>query len=131
MITPKLLMIVSLMAAASTSISAMKWDKRVLLVSAPDAHDPSLDHQRRIIAGWRTGAEERDLAVVEVVGDRVAGASDLAATLRQRYRLPAAGFAVILIGKDGGAKLRETRPISAATLEETIDAMPMRRGGNR
>jgi Domain of unknown function (DUF4174) len=131
MITLKLFTTVSLVAAASTSISAMKWEKRVLLVSASDANDPSLDDQRRIMDRWRSGAKERDFAVVEVVGDKVAGASDPAATLRQRYRLPTAGFAVVLIGKDGSAKLRETRPIYAALLEETVDAMPMRRGGQR
>lgn len=131
MITPKLLTSVSLMAAVSTSISGMKWEKRVLLIGAPDANDPSLNEQRCIIARWRTSAAERDLAVVEVVGDKVAGASDPAVTLRGRYRLTTAGFTVVLIGKDGGTKLRETRPISAAILEEAIDAMPMRRGGNR
>ena len=131
MIMLKLLMTASLMAADPTSISAMKWEKRVLLVSAPDANDPSLNDQRRIIARWRAGAEERDITIVEVVGNKVAGASDSAATLRQRYRLPTASFAVVLIGKDGGGKLRGTRPISAAMLEETIDAMPMRRGGKR
>ncbi|WP_375404781.1 DUF4174 domain-containing protein [uncultured Sphingomonas sp.] len=131
MITLKLLMTAFLMVTTSTNISAMKWEKRVLLVSAPDANDPSLNDQRRIIARWRAGAKERDLAIVEVVGNKVAGASDPATTLRQRYRLPTAGFTVVLIGKDGGSKLRGTRPISAAILEETIDAMPMRRGSKR
>jgi len=131
MITLKLLMTVSLLAAGPASISAMKWEKRVLLVSAPDPNDPSLNEQRRIIARWRAGAEERDITIVEVIGDNVAGASNSAATLRQRYRLPIAGFTVTLIGKDGGSKLRGTRPISAATLEEVIDAMPMRRHGKR
>ena len=131
MITLKLLLIVSLMSAVSTSISAMKWEKRVLLISTPDANDPLLNDQRRIIARWRLGADERDLAVVEVVADKVAGASDPAATVRQRYGLPTNGFTVVLIGKDGGVKLRNTRPIPAAILEETIDAMPMRLGGER
>jgi hypothetical protein len=127
----KLLMTVPLLAAAPTTIAAMKWDKRVLLVAAPDERNPTLRDQHRIIARWMAGADERDLATVEVVGDKVAGASDAAATLRQRYKLPTGGFSVVLIGKDGGAKLRQTRPISAAVLERTIDAMPMRRNGER
>lgn len=88
MITSKLLLIISLLATAPVSLSAMRWEKRVLLVSAPDANDPSLNEQRRIIARWQAGAEERDMAIVEVVGDHVAGASDSAASLRRRYRLP-------------------------------------------
>jgi hypothetical protein len=45
--------------------------------------------------------------------------------------LPTNAFAVILIGKDGEIKMRQARPIAAAALETTIDAMPMRRGGGR
>ena len=131
MIMMKLFMTATLMTTAPTSIAAMQWEKRILLVSAPDANDPLLDDQRQIIARWKSAATERDLAVVEILGDKTMGASDTAAMLRQRYGLPAAGFAVVLIGKDGGAKLRGTQPISAAILEETIDAMPMRRDGRR
>ncbi|WP_019370404.1 DUF4174 domain-containing protein [Sphingomonas sp. HT-1] len=131
MILGKLLMTASLIAAASTSVAAMQWQKRVLLVSAPQANDPARAEQRRIVAGWKAGAVERDLAVVEIVGDRVLGASDAPAALRQRYGLSSAAFGVVLIGKDGGVKLRQTRPIPAAILEETIDAMPMRRAGKR
>lgn len=131
MIALSLLAAVSLITVAPTSISAMKWQKRVLVISAPDANDRLLLEQRRIIARWRLGAEERDLAVVEVVGDDVVGASDPASLLRLSFRLPTVGFAVVLVGKDGGAKLKENRPISAAFLEATIDAMPMRHGDKR
>jgi hypothetical protein len=122
-----LLTSMALLSAPATGISAMQWEKRVLLVSAADARDPALAEQRRIVARWRSGADARDLAMVEIVGDAVQGANDSAPALRRRFALPATGFAVVLIGKDGGAKLRGTRPLSAATLAETIDAMPMRR----
>ncbi|MEN2786941.1 DUF4174 domain-containing protein [Sphingomonas qilianensis] len=119
------------MTAPSTTISTMKWEKRVLLVSVPNANDPLLNDQRRIIARWRSGAEERDLAIVEIVGDKVIGAIDPAASLRRRYVLPRAGFTIVLIRKDGSAKLRGTRPISAAMLRTTIDAMRMRLSDRR
>ncbi|MHC9420296.1 DUF4174 domain-containing protein [Sphingomonas citri] len=131
MMANSLLIALSLAAAAPSSIAAMRWEKRVLLVAASEEKDPKLEQQRRIIARWRDAAAERDLAVVEITGDRVTGASDSAATLKKRFRLPADGFAALLIGKDGGTKLRQTRPISAAVLEETIDAMPMRRQERR
>lgn len=114
-------------AAAPTTVAALKWQQRVLLVSTDAARDPRVAAQRRILRAWKAGADERELVLVEVIGDQVTGATDTAAALRRRYRLPARGFAVVLIGKDGGAKLRDERPIAAATLEETIDAMPMRR----
>jgi hypothetical protein len=118
-------------ASSSPSVLAMKWDRRVLLVCAPNEEDPALVEQRRAMARWKASAEERDLTIVEIIGDKVIGASDPADTLRRRYRLPMNAFMVILIGKDGDAKLRQTRPIAAATLEIAIDAMPMRRSGRR
>lgn len=120
-----------LAAALAPDIAALKWEKRILLVAAPDQRDAGLREQRRILARWSAEAQERDLKVIEVVGSRVTGVSDPASMLRVRYRLRASRFAVVLIGKDGGTKLRAARPIAAATLEATIDAMPMRRGGGR
>ncbi|WP_240500030.1 DUF4174 domain-containing protein [Sphingomonas montana] len=131
MLTLKLFTTMSLMAAASTSLSSMRWEKRVLLVSTPGSGDPALEEQRRILAKWKRSAAERDLAVVEIVGDTVSGTNDPAPTIRKRYGLSAAGFMVVLIGKDGGVKLSRTSPIPAAILEKTIDAMPMRRSGER
>jgi hypothetical protein len=117
-------------ALAQATIAQMKWERRVLVVVAPTAADPHLAEQRRILAAWRRESDARDLTIVEVVGDRVSGATDLASAVRRKYRLPAA-FTAILIGKDGGEKLRSPRPFPAAALAETIDAMPMRRAGQR
>ena len=116
--------------AASPTVAQMKWERRVLIVSASTAEDPALTEQRRILAAWKTNAAARDLTIVEVVGDTVRGVGDSAAALRRKYRLPAT-FTAILIGKDGGEKLRSAKPFPAAALEATIDAMPMRKAGQR
>ncbi|MEG3163110.1 DUF4174 domain-containing protein [Sphingomonas sp. PB2P19] len=117
-------------ALAQATLAQMRWERRVLVVVAQTAADPQLAEQRRILAAWRKESDARDLTIVEVVGDRVSGAADAAAAIRRKYRLPA-GFAAILIGKDGGEKLRSPRPFPAAALAETIDAMPMRRAESR
>ena len=116
--------------AASPTIAQMKWERRVLIVAAPFGEDVSLREQRGILADWKAKADARDLSIVEVLGDQVRGAADTAAQIRRKYRLPAA-FTAILIGKDGGEKLRSAKPFPAAALEATIDAMPMRRAGQR
>jgi hypothetical protein len=116
--------------AASPAIAQMKWERRVLIVAAPSADDALLSKQRRVLGNWKANGDARDLTIVEVVGDQVRGASDSAATIRRKYRLPAA-FTAILIGKDGGEKLRSAKPFPAAALEATIDAMPMRKAGQR
>ena len=45
---------------------------------------------------------------------------------RKRFNIGPDSFTVILIGKDGGEKLRSSDPIPAQKLLDTIDAMPMR-----
>ena len=46
---------------------------------------------------------------------------------REHYGVAADEFAAILIGRDGGEKLRASEPISAQELFGKIDEMPMRR----
>ncbi|HXH14825.1 MAG TPA: DUF4174 domain-containing protein [Sphingomonas sp.] len=116
--------------AASPTLAQMKWERRVLIVAVASGEDAALAEQRRILANWKAKSEARDLSIVEVIGDRVRGAGDTAASIRRKFRLPA-GFTAILIGKDGGEKLRSAKPFPAAALEQTIDAMPMRRAGQR
>ena len=46
--------------------------------------------------------------------------------LRRRFDVAPGSFAVILIGKDGGVKLRKTEPVKRQELYGLIDQMPMR-----
>ena len=131
MIGLSLLAMAAVMPADPGRVAEMTWKRRVLVISAPGDQDAELAAQRGIIARWRAEGAARDLSIVEVVGDEVAGATDAAAALRGRYRLPATGFTAILIGKDGSEKLRSADPIPASVLKDTIDAMPMRQAGGR
>lgn len=117
--------------AAPSTIAEMRWQTRVLLIAAPRSDAPGLLDQRRLLAGWTREARDRDLAIVTVIGDRVAGSGDTAASLRTRFRVPQGRFTVLLIGKDGGEKMRSAAPIAPEVLAETIDAMPMRRAERR
>ncbi|WP_375390816.1 DUF4174 domain-containing protein [uncultured Sphingomonas sp.] len=119
------------LAAAPTGIDTMRHHRRILLVVAPAPDDPQLAEQRRLLEPWRAGAADRDLSVVELVGDRVVGATDPAPALRRRFRLVTSRFAVLLIAKDGHVADRGDHPITAEALERQIDAMPMRRAGQR
>lgn len=80
--------------------------ERRLVVEGPDATDPRVAEQRRLLAGERAGLEDRRLAVEE------------------HFSKP---FTVALIGLDGGEKQRWTEPVPPATVFAAVDAMPMRR----
>jgi hypothetical protein len=44
----------------------------------------------------------------------------------ERLKLSGAGFTLLLIGKDGGEKLRSQNVVAPETLCRLIDSMPMR-----
>ena len=91
---------------------------RVVLVIASRPDEPALLQQRALLAGAEPALLERDVIVQEVTGSDAAG-------LARHYGV-GSSFGVVLIGKDGGVKLRSGVPIAAGRLEEVIDAMPMR-----
>lgn len=101
--------------------------ERLLFVFAPDARSELLARQRDMAAKAQSGFGDRDLKLVEVVGDGVTGSSESAASLRKRYGVAPGAFRAVLVGKDGGQKMSEPEPIAAETLFGTIDAMPMRK----
>lgn len=118
-------------AMAAATVADMRHQRRVLIVAAASEADVRWVAQRSMLDGMTQALDDRDVTVVEVTGDTVRGAADSAAALRTRWRLPKAAFGVVLIGKDGHAALRRAEPIDRATLVATIDAMPMRRAGQR
>jgi hypothetical protein len=113
-------------ATPAALLAAWRWKSRVLLIFAPDDGNPRLAAQREHLAAATAKSAERDLVVIEIVGGHANQAVDGAA-LRARFRVAAEAFAVVLIGKDSGEKLRRAEPISSASLFGVIDAMPMRR----
>ena len=121
-------------ASAGAPLAAYMGSARVLVVSAPHENDPELGRQMAALS--RAGAQlrERDLVVVRVEGSMARddrGASLEAAAVREVLAMPADRFEVVLVGKDGGAKLRSVTAIPIANLLGTIDAMPMRRNEMR
>ncbi|HTG39896.1 DUF4174 domain-containing protein [Sphingomonas sp.] len=99
---------------------------RVVMVFAPARDDSRLRRQQALLREARSALDDRDVHVIEVVGDTVAGAHDYATALRQRYAVQARAFGVLLIGRDGGVKLRAEDAVPVERLNTTIDAMPMR-----
>ena len=121
------------MIRADTSpLAPYRWNHRVVIVLA-GSHDHALAaRQQRALADEREGLIERDMVVVSVVGDLVqvdgVGTDRIgAADLRRVIDAATAAFGVVLVGKDGGVKLRADEPVAAERLFALIDTMPMRR----
>lgn len=129
------LMVQMAFAASGTaaSLGAYAWKDRVIVVFA-DRADEALADQRRRLEAARAALEERDMAVLAVIGaDRVEHwiGSDRggdAATLREHFKMPSGqAFAMFLVGKDGGTKWSTREPSDLEPVIGLVDGMPMRR----
>ncbi len=115
-----------------TTLSAQRDQTRPLLIFGPTPGDPQLEIQLRILAEHAAEAQERQIVAIALPYNNPSpsalqlSGSDAEAA-RRRFHVAPGEFTVILLGKDGGAKLRSGKPIPMAKLEETIDAMPMRK----
>ena len=122
----------------STEIMAQKhlrdyqWKQRILLLIAPDLKMAALTSQADSIRLNKTAFEERDVLVFmvspeEVVGlDQAISSLDAVAVYKDTgTKLTYSG--VVLIGKDGGVKLRNDYGVTPQKIFDLIDGMPMRR----
>jgi hypothetical protein len=113
---------------------------RALLVFAPSEDDPRFVRQQSLLRDHAAGMADRNLILIPVLGHWQPSPSanslrnenvpfsnpEEQRYMRRRFKVPAGSFAVVLIGKDGGEKLRQSRPIDMPHLAAIIDAMPMR-----
>ncbi len=128
-----LLLSAAIVPAAAAPLAAERWNKRIVVAFA-DAANEKLKRQVDGLLADKATLAERDMLVIAVAGNEVSAAygavpKDASAdALRKSYGIAAdTPFTVILIGKDGGEKLRRTEPVAAKDILRLIDSMPMRR----
>lgn len=127
--------------APAQALATFVDKNRILLVFAPTDQDPRLREQLNLLSHHAKDMKDRDLILITILSPSgettppdtlrtpprpvLSDAEQL--SIRHRFRVPPAEFAAILLGKDGGEKLRSSTPVSCNGLNRTIDAMPMRR----
>ncbi|NEQ51729.1 MAG: DUF4174 domain-containing protein [Leptolyngbya sp. SIO3F4] len=120
----------------ATNVGALmedhQWQDRVLLIFAPDSDDADLTEQTANLSGRGAGLRARDLVVWQLINNGSASVNnevdtDLSSqSFYDYFSVKEAEFTVILLGKDGTTKLRQTQPVTTNRLFAVIDAMPMR-----
>jgi hypothetical protein len=93
-------------------------NKRMLLVYADNEDNIRLKQQKELLSAGFKGLNERDVEVKYYYAT-----IDKAEFKKRKITSP---FTVILVGKDGGDKLKSHNVVSLTKLYDTIDAMPMR-----
>lgn len=114
-----------------TTLVALRDNFRPLLIFAGSPDDPSLLAQLHRLKDSAPDLHERQILVIAVPFHNPAPTDvSLSATdatdARRRFGIAPADFTVILLGKDGGEKLRSSKPIAPSKLRDTVDSMPMR-----
>lgn len=99
-------------------LSQFVWEKRPIIVFADSPNDPNFGLQMEYLNARVDELAERDVVVLSDTDPSVQSA--LRTKLRPR------GFMLVLIGKDGGVKLRKPFPWDVRELSRTIDKMPER-----
>lgn len=101
------------------------WQNRVLLVIADTQKNTNFKEQQHILTQRQTQLQDRDLEILYLPLNEVSQADKT--FLIEQFNIQEKIFCAILIGKDGGEKLRSAKPLPVDNLFETIDAMPMRK----
>lgn len=126
-----LIALLSTQVFAMNSLSELTWKKRVVIVFG-DLGDQRITRQIEILTNQRFELGERDLVVIGVTGDEAKAffgsvSKFDASALRREANVQEDRFQVVLLGKDGGIKLRSDTVVNDADLFAVIDRMPMRR----
>ncbi|MET1117028.1 MAG: DUF4174 domain-containing protein [Comamonas sp.] len=120
--------------AQSNPLEAERWKTRPVVVVAAQPGDPLLTRVRAALqeTAAREAFRERDMVLYTVVAgagrrnDQPLAAAQTAALLKA-LELDARGPSTfVLVGKDGGVKLREGGAVDLHQVFAEIDRMPMR-----
>lgn len=91
--------------------------KRTLLLFADKASQNTLKQQQHLLEADKAGLKQRDIEIISY---------DPKSAVARTNHIQG-GFTVVLIGKDGGEKLRSHQPVTTKKLFDVVDAMPMRK----
>ncbi|MEM9715193.1 MAG: DUF4174 domain-containing protein [Pseudomonadota bacterium] len=104
--------------SANGALSEYLWQKRPIVVFADSEFDPLFVEQMELLEAGLAELEERDVVILTD--------TDTSETSELRRELRPRGFAIVLVGKDGGVKLRKASPWDVRELSRNIDKMPIR-----
>ena len=109
-----------------------QWRNRLVLLFAPDIENAALKKQMDIFTTEAAGLTERKLRIIQITPNTLNDNQEHVQYIKddrffKKYKIPKNQFTIILIGLDGGEKLRQTKPLDTTTLFAIIDGMPMRR----
>ncbi|MEO0554000.1 MAG: DUF4174 domain-containing protein [Bacteroidota bacterium] len=123
-------LLLGLLSITVSPLQSYKWKNRILIVYAKNKN--LLSKQLTVFVGEKTEFKERDLVIFKLNKYNGINPSGQKLTdkdyqwLVRRYFSTSDKFGIVLIGKDGGVKLKSKEQIGNKRLFDLIDSMPMR-----
>ncbi len=104
-------------SAPDVVLADLLWVKRPLVVFADSANDPNFIRQMQLLDRNADDLVDRDVLVITD--------TDPAARSAIRQKLRPRGFSLVLMDKDGQAKLRKPLPWDVREITHAIDKFPL------
>ena len=112
------------------NLDAYKWENRILLLKVSDFSSGELKEQLKTLQHHPVELRNRDILIFIVTDDAVLDTLKRKTVLKSRQIIEAYGLkdfqGLILIGKDGGVKMKERFVVRPKAIFSLIDSMPMR-----
>jgi hypothetical protein len=121
------------MNSQSQDLSSHQWEDRLVLILTDDTTNKIYQDQIEELYSDQQGLENRKLVIYTVLSEKFMrdDMPDLgwveSEKLYSDYKSSEKTFEILLIGLDGGVKLRQSEFLSNKKLFGRIDQMPMRR----
>ena len=136
-----LIMVALIICATSETLSMdltqFQWKNRMLFIFAQDGNHPLFKDLQSQVVAQKAEVDDRDLIVFEVPAQGPARMNTNpldqmeADSIRNHFAIPSDEFSLILVGKDGGIKLKRNDQVDLREVFELIDSMPMRQNEMR
>ena len=125
--------IISAQEADRDLLDKFRWGNRLLLIFTPSMDNTNFKNANNTLKENKDGVTDRDLVIFyifensqSVYGDSLIN-KKTSIYLREKFYAAEGNTTFILIGKDGGEKMRTINQFSIDRLFARIDEMPMRR----
>ena len=105
--------------AVEADLAQFVWKKRPVVVFSDSDADPRYVDQIELLMAGLAELEDRDVVVLTD--------TDPSAKSALRLKLRPRGFMLVIMGLDGGVKLRKPFPWDVREISRSIDKMPLRR----
>ncbi|NBC02178.1 MAG: DUF4174 domain-containing protein [Bacteroidetes bacterium] len=127
------ILIATTMNALSQDLSSHQWEDRLVLILTDDTNSTKYQEQIEELYSNPEGLNDRKLVIYTVLpnkfmrDDRESKGWITSDELYLKYKKSKGSFEILLIGLDGGVKLRQSEFLLNEDLFGRIDQMPMRR----